>query len=417
MKKHIVILLFFLLSSVSTFGSDNRQRSFDGSFKTMRINQNGNLTGFPVMVLNSDDRLEFSFDELAEDRSYLRYRVVHCNADWKPSVLVDSEFLEGFNIGDVEDFEFSRATTVHYVHYSITLPNTDFRITRSGNYLLQIFREEAPDKVLLQFRFYVSEQSATVSASVATVTDIDYNKSHQQLSFEIDCTHSPAENLFSDISVVVEQNQRTDNSVVVNHPMRVAGRKAIYEHIPSLIFNAGNEYRRFETVSTGFPSLGVNEISYQYPYYHFRLYEDSGRAYSQYIYDQTINGRFYIREYNSTESDTEADYAIVHFELDAPYIPGRDIYIEGDITERRLDSESVMSYNPETEKYEKVMLLKQGQYNYQYLSKRNNSDKFETDPIEGNFYQTVNQYIIKVYTRPRGERADRLINYSATGKY
>lgn len=416
MKKTVAIFLL-LNFTLCLWGIDTGQRSFDGAFKTLRVSQNDNVLGAPVLVLGTDDFLEFSFDELAENRSYLRYNVIHCNSDWQPSNLVESEFLNGFNLGDVEDYSFSRATTVHYVHYSITLPNQQISFKQSGNYLLQVFREEDPEKILLQFRFYVSEQSALTSGSVATVTDLDYNERHQQISLEIDCTHSPVENLFSDLTVVVEQNQRNDSRVTIKHPMRVSGRRAIYEHIPSLIFEGGNEYRRFETVSTSFPSIGISEISYQYPYYHFTLYEDNTRAYTQYLYDRTINGKFFIREYNSENGDTEADYVIVHFNLDAPYIPGRDIYIDGDITNRSLNSESLMNYNADTGKYEKTMLLKQGQYNYQYLSHRRNSAKYETEPLEGNFHQTENQYTVKVYTRPRGERADRLINYSILAKH
>jgi len=392
--------------------NDTQSGAFDNSFKTLRISQNGNPLGFPLLILGSDDFIEFSFDELAEDRSYLRYRVIHCNADWSQSDLIESEYIDGFNQGDVEDYSFSKATTVHYVHYSIKLPNEQIKFKHSGNFLLQVYREEDPDIDILQFRFYVSEQNAVVSGNITSVTDIDYNDAHQQLSMEIDCGHSPVENLFSDISVVVSQNQREDNEVELRHPMRVKGKIAVYEHLPQLIFEGGNEYRRFETVSTAYPSIGVDDIKYVYPYYHFNLITDSTRAYSQYLYDQTINGRFFVREYNSSEADTESDYVIVHFNLDAPYIPGRDIFIEGDITNRRLDSNSLMSYNSETGRYEKIMLLKQGQYNYQYLSRKSGKNKYETAPIEGNFYQTVNQYIVRIYTRPRGERADRLIGYS-----
>lgn len=388
------------------------QTAFDPNFKTLQVRQNGDPLGFPMYVMGTDGYLVFSFDELAEDRNYLRYRVIHCNSDWQPSVLVDSEYLDGFNEAEVEDYEFSRTTTVHYVHYSVSIPNKDIRITHSGNYLLQVYNENEPEKVLLQFRFYVSENSVNVSGNVKTVTDVDYNKKHQQLSFVVDCARSPVESLFSDLKVVVEQNQRQDNQVVLTHPMSVRGKAAVYEHLPALIFRGGNEYRRFETVSTQFPSLGVSDIEYRYPYYHFFLQPDKTRAYSQYLYDQTINGKFYIREYNSADSDTEADYVVAHFTLDAPYIPGREIFIEGDITNRSLGKDAMMTYNSEAGMYEKVMLLKQGQYNYQYLSKKKTEDDYKTEPLEGDFYQTVNQYIVRTYTRPRGEKADRLIGYS-----
>ena len=58
------------------------------------------------------------------------------------------------------------------------------------------------------------------------------------------------------------------------------------------------------------------------------------------------------------------------------------------------------------------MLLKQGAYTYQYLYVPPGSERGFTALVEGNKYQTVNEYLIKVYHRRRGERYDRLI---ATG--
>ena len=55
------------------------------------------------------------------------------------------------------------------------------------------------------------------------------------------------------------------------------------------------------------------------------------------------------------------------------------------------------------------MMLKQGAYNYQYLTVPSGSLQGETAPVEGDFYQTVNEYTVRVYHRPRGGRFDRLI--------
>ena len=74
-----------------------------------------------------------------------------------------------------------------------------------------------------------------------------------------------------------------------------------------------------------------------------------------------------------------------------------------------------MSYNRATGRYEHVALLKQGQYNYQYLVVPPGSSRGYTAPIEGDRFQTQNEYLIKVYTRRPGDRADRLIAVSLLG--
>ena len=74
-----------------------------------------------------------------------------------------------------------------------------------------------------------------------------------------------------------------------------------------------------------------------------------------------------------------------------------------------LDEKSRMGFNPETGQYEKAVLLKQGLYNYQYLFVPNGEIAGQTAPIEGDFFQTENQYSVYVYYRPMGSRYDRLI--------
>ena len=135
-------------------------------------------------------RLTVSFDELSDERRFMRYELIHCDALWQPEGLVASEFLDGFNEGEVEDYEFSRATLVHYVHYSITIPNREIRITETGNYLLRVYDESNPDETLLQARFGVSDFSAGVYAGVTSLTDIDTNRNHQQLGLTVDLQHA-----------------------------------------------------------------------------------------------------------------------------------------------------------------------------------------------------------------------------------
>lgn len=404
-------VILFLSAAVSAWAEDTMTGIFDDSFHTLRISVNDNYMAPPVLMLDSGDELTISFDEITESNSYLRYSLMHCNANWTQSSLVESEFLDGFNFGNVDDYEYSQLAATHYVNYRITLPNDRFRFKVSGNYLLRVYRDDDPDTTLLQARFMVSESTATVTADVLGVTDIDYNDAHQQVSVTVDATNAKVEDVFNDMMVYVSQNGRLDNEVMVRQPLRVSGKTAYYEHLRPLIFPAGNEYRRMETVSTTYPGMNVESVDYYDPYYHATLTTDYPRSADKYIYDQTQSGRFFVREYNSSNSDTEADYVVTHFTLDAPELPGKYIFLDGDFTSRRFDPQSLMTYNRATGRYEKTLLLKQGAYNYQYLTvdAGSSNSTASTSVIEGDFYQTRNEYLVKVYTRRRGERYDRLI--------
>ena len=89
------------------------------------------------------------------------------------------------------------------------------------------------------------------------------------------------------------------------------------------------------------------------------------------------------------------------------------VFLDGDFTQRRFDPNSRMVYNPSTGLYERSMLLKQGAYNYQYLVVPQGGKRGYTAQIEGDKYQTENEYFIRVYHRRPGERYDRLIGVAA----
>lgn len=411
MRKAFIILIALICAGAAF--ADTMTGIFNERVKSLQVQLDGYEYAPPVMVLGTSDRLIFSFDHLNEDRQYLRYELVHCNADWQPSGLADIEFLDGFNLGDIEEYDYSQLTTVHYVHYQLTIPNAQVSPKISGNYLLKIFPENDPDDVWLQCRFMVSEETAPISASATTRTDIDFNRDHQQLSIVVDTEETGMQDPFNDLIIKVQQNGRWDNEVTLRQPLRMANRNvSVYEHMQPLIFKAGNEYRRIETVSITNPTMGVEQVEYHYPYYHSVLYTDAERASQPYAYDQTQHGRYKVREYNSTQSDIEADYTVVHFTLDAPEMPGAMIFIDGDFTQRRFGPESLMTYNRATGLYERSMLLKQGAYNYQYLLVPAGASEGSASPIEGDKYQTGNEYTIRAYTRLPGERYDRLIGVS-----
>ena len=346
---------------------------------------------------------------MTEEVSYLQYSLVHCNADWRPSALSDLEYLDGFNTNPIEEFDFSMTTFAHYVHYSLTLPNEDVQFKVSGNYVLLVYPENEPERVLLQVCFSVYENNILVAPSVTSRTDIDYNREHQQVSVTLNANNYRIQNPYNELKVSVTQNGRRDNEVIVNRPLRIQGSQIFFDHDRNLIFEAGNEFRRFEMVATRYAGLGVANIYHFDPYYHVELTPVKPRSESSYLYDQTQNGRFVIRQSGASDSDTEADYFVVHFTLDSDPIPGGKIYIDGELTNHLYSPYNEMVYNPQTEQYEKTLLLKQGSYNYQYLFLPDGTRTATAAPVEGNYYQTVNEYLVKVYHRAPGERYDRLI--------
>ncbi|NDW13588.1 DUF5103 domain-containing protein [Bacteroides sp. 214] len=404
-------VILFSLGLLSLWGQQTKV--FSSDIRTVQVVKNETFDAFPVLELGTDDFVDVSFDLLSHDYRRYTYVITHHNADWSASNVQDIQFLEGFNDNPVEDYEYSRATTVDYTHYKLRLPNEYVHFKISGNYVVTFYEEGDKNKPVLSTCFRVFEKKSSISIDVSSDTDIDRNTVHQQVSFRVDHSGYQIRNPRDEVQVQVLQNNRTDNMVTNITPSFIGGNELRYEHKNELIFPAGNEYRRMEFVSTRYLSQGVESISYLNPHYNVFLYPSEKRN-DNYIFDQDQNGRFLIRNSEAHDSDTEADYFQVHFAL-----PWRErvlsqgkIYLEGSFTHNQFIPQYQLNYNIELEQYETVQLLKQGAYNYQYIYLPDGDCKGNTALLEGNYYQTENEYRVLVYHRPFGERYDKLIGYA-----
>ena len=394
-------------------GVDTRPHIFDSNVRSLKVSLLNNMYIPPILVLNGEDRLLVNFDYLGYDVHYLRYSVTHCNADWQPSQLVESEYVSGFNYADIEDYEPCEATYVHYYNYQFALPNADMELLVSGNYLLTVYEQDDPDDILFQTRFSVSEGTVSVLPQVTSRTDVEYNNRFQQVSFDVRYKPNQIKDPYTEFTCVVSQNSRDDNAVIVKRPLMVAVDHVTYDHNRDLIFPAGNEFRRFETVSAHNINMGVQSIRYYEPMYHATLMIDEPRNETQYLYDRTQYGRFTIRNAETRgESALQADYMITHFALDAGgKLNGGNVLLYGEFMEGAPASQVVMKYDASSGFYTADVLLKQGAYNYMYLWLPDGTNVAQTGRIEGDHYETINEYLVKVYDRPMGERYDRLIGY------
>jgi hypothetical protein len=391
------------LGSLVVSGADTMTGVMSPAIHSLQLRPMGNEFSAPIILLNSNDYLDVVFDELSDNHSYLRYSLVHCDANGSPSQLVESQYLTGFNQGDVDEPELSMGTTVNYANYRITLPNERINFKVSGDYLLKIYNENRPEEILAQGRFSVTEDCAKISGEVTSITDVEHNGSTQQVNFCVDVSGCDVSNPYADLKVVVTQNNAPGSGVVLSTPQRVSGKRVYYEHMRQLIFPAGNEFRRFETTSVTIPGLHVDGLEYINPYYHATITTDEVKR--GYEYDETQHGHYKIRELNSSTSDTEADYVMTHFTLKAPYSPNRTIFLDGDFTYHKFLSDYIMMWDSEYGVYRSAVLLKQGAYNYRYISVEDG----QVSMLDGNYYETSNEYLIRVYYRAPGARYDRLI--------
>lgn len=406
--KKILLTITLLLGVLYLYPQTYKTQSLSDDVYTIEVNEKGNWASLPVINLNGDSYVNINFDILGQD-SYrsLRYRIINCDADWNKSKLSDIEYLEGFNDLPIEDYAQSVNTMVDYTIYDFQIPNDHQRLKLSGNYAIEVYDNEDRDKILLTACFSVLDSKVRIDGGFSSNTDLDVNKEHQQVSFIINTAGIQIRDPFSDLKVIVKQNNRNDNQAQGLKPTYIQGDKLIYEHNRNLIFEAGNEYRRFESVSYRYNGLNIESTVFGRSYYTTNIVKDKIRAGKRYIYDQDQNGCFLIRNGEVDDAKTEADYFLTNFTLDMPEPILDPIYINGGFTNNTFDEKYRMKYDIANKVYKANVLLKQGAYNYQYLTQ--SGKVYSSAKIEGNYFETQNQYTVYVYYRPVGFLSDQLI--------
>ncbi len=407
-------VLFILLSAcICLTATAQRNTPLSSDIRTLRTYVTERPTAPPIIELGSDEHITVDFDYLSHTYHRFLYRIEHCDANWQVSEdLFDSDFLSGNN-GDepVGQEEQSRNTMQQYTHYSLRLPNENTDFLLAGNYRLTLIddTEDSPRPVA-QAYFTVVNPKVSISATASTDTEIDRNDTHQQLTIRLNYGQLNVHDPRKELSIVVMQNRRYDNAVVRPRPTSVAPSALLWEHDKDLIFKAGNEYRKFELLSTRRGNFGVDNVRWFEPYYHATLFVDEPRR--NYLYDQDQDGLRIVRTTDGYDSATEADYVFVHFALQTPRRDDGDFYLNGNWTDDRLDDEWKMTYDDASGCYVAAPLLKLGYYSYQYLFVPHDSPGVgHTAQAEGDFYQTENEYTLIAFYRAQGARYEEPVGH------
>ena len=402
--------LFIALCLILPLSILAKSRIYNPQVRSLQAVVNQDWLSPAVMRLGSDDVLNVAFDELSHQYHRYIYKVEHCEADWTPSEeLFESEWLEGFNDNTIDDYENSVNTTVSYTHYWLQIPNDRCRLKMSGNYKIHVLDEDNDNEEVLVVEFMVTEQTMGLELSVTTNTDIDLNASHQQVSMSLSYGRWKVTSPEDQIQTIVMQNQRTTRKNVRPNYQNPSGSVNLsWIHNRELIFDAGNEYHKFEVLDVSHPTMGIDFI--RWDGVHYQAFPFTNEPRPNYIYDEDANGAFYIRNSDNRENDIISDYVWVNYRLKAPRLPEGKIIIDGDWTTDDNIFNYVMEYDEEEGMYRAKILQKQGYYNYQYLWLKDDGTTTFV-PSEGNYYQTENCYQAYAYFKGIGERTWRLVAY------
>jgi hypothetical protein len=193
-------------------------------------------------------------------------------------------------------------------------------------------------------------------------------------------------------------------------PQYTIGNDLIYKYDTETQFWAGNEFLFFENKDIRSAGNNISRVDSNTAIYGSNLYANEARTNFPYSFTQDVNGDFVVNNINATTPEIEADYAWVYFTLSAPaFRLKKNIYVGGMFNNYNLTPEYKMDYNSQKGVYEKAILVKQGFTNYQYMVADEKGIIDYENAVDGNFYQTENDYTALVYYRENTDRYDRVV--------
>lgn len=416
-KYYTLLLTCLLIFSVSiSYGINQPEIIKDEvrkeNIKSIQLFRDGWRLSYPIIELNGEVSLVLKFDDLSPDIRNYHFKIVHCDAEWRPTPLSETEYMEGFYQNQLEDYDYSFNTYTGYVHYTLKIPNEEMYFKLSGNYAIIVYEDFDEENIAFIRRFMVTEKLVNLKADVQRPVLSIYRDNSQQVNFNIEYGSFRIDDPFSDIKVVVLQNGRWDNAITDLKPLFDRNGELIYDYQQGNIFAGGSEFRWFDTKSLRYQSPYIKKVEFTGSIFEVELFPEENRERKVYFYDEDLNGKYFPEIQEEEDNDTDADYVMVHFmyPFTPPMVDG-DFYIFGALTNWQMDDRNRMTYDHGDSSYHLSLLLKQGYYNYHIAYKDKNSNVADLSYSEGNHYETENDYLILVYHYGTTSRYERLIGY------
>ena len=405
-------LLLLLLISFKSFGQIP-EKVYMRQIKSPQLHVYGNQLAYPIIKLNAGDRLELHFDDMDANIKNYSYTYQLCNADWTPAMLSQFDYIRGFSQQRISTYRVSTLAYTRYTHYQAVLPDRNCMPSRSGNYILKVFLDGDTSKLAFTKRMLVYEDKAVIAAQVQQPFNTQVFRTHQKIQFRVNTRELNVVNALQQINIAILQNDRWDNAVHNIKPTFMTNNQIEYNTEEDAVMPAGKEWRWLDLRSFRLQSDRVRSAKYSTTATEIFVKPDVSRKAYQFSFYRDNDGHYYLEPSESVNPYWQSDYATVRFSYAPPGnipFPDRDVYLFGQLTNYGSDDSARMRFNAEKGVYETSLFLKQGYYDYCYVTKtRDRNSLFSFEDTEGNYWESENEYTILVYYRELGGRADELV--------
>ena len=361
-----------------------------------------------IPIFKLGDGFQFQFDDLFGNEANYYFEIVHCDYNWNPTDIPKAEYIKGFDGQRIQEYENSINTLQIYSHYKLPIPNQFMQLRISGNYILKILDESK--EVIFSRKFIIYEDLVTVPMQIRRARTANYLEYKHNVEFSVKSQAINFQNPLKNVKIVLFQNGQLNAAIKNIAPQYTIGNDLVYKYDTETQFWAGNEFLYFDNSDIRSAGNTISRIDSSNGIYNSNLYTNNARANYPYSLNPDINGNYVVRNLGGIKKEIEADYAWVYFSLSAPtFMKNKGIYITGMFNNYSLSPENKMDFNAEKNTYEKAILIKQGFTNFQYQIADDKGNIDGENAIDGNFWQTENDYTILVYYRENNDRYQKVI--------
>ncbi len=405
---------------ILTAGAQLPDHIFKPNIRTVKLYKYGDIYGYPVINLGSNEQVELHFDDMDGDIKNYYYGFQLCNADWTPANIMIMDYIRGFHTNRIMTYRTSNLVDTRYTHYQVILPERNSMPTKAGNYLLKVFLNGDTSQLAFTKRILVVNKKVSAAAQITQPFNTNYFQTHQRIQVSVS-TVSQQINAFSpqDLKVVVVQNNIWSTSSVIDRPTIFRGNYYEYSDEENTTFPAGKEWRWIDLRSVRLMSDRMTALKDSDSTDRIDVWvkPDVDRRQQIYVYYNDLNGLYSVENRDGNNPYWQSDYAWTHFTFVPPgnrAFEGKSVYVFGELTNYEQNDASRMTFNAEKGVYEAELYLKQGYYNYSYVTVADKPRKGEVPTVEnteGNYWGTENNYMIMIYFRPFGARSDELVGF------
>lgn len=386
---------------------------YSGNIKTIQLYGSGDQLSPPIIKLNSGDQLDLHFDDLSGDVKYYYYTLELCNYDWTSANLSEFDYMKGFTQQRISIYRNSSVAYTRYTHYQVTVPDRNMMPTRSGNYLVKVFLDGDTSKLVFTRRMMVVDNKTIIKGQIMQPYNALAFRTFQKVQFSASMGSLDAFNASRQIKVVILQNNKWDNAIKNILPTFIRSNSLEYSNEENLLFPGGKEWRWLDIRDFHLQSDRVLRAEYNKQSTDIFVRPDIDRSSQKYVYYNDRNGKYTIENTIRLNPFWQGDYATVHFSYyppDGMPYENKELYISGSLTDYKLSTKTKMIFNSDKKMYEGQLFLKEGYYDYGYTLVDQNKGKIEE--LDGNYFETENEYTILIYYRGFADRADQLIGIS-----